>query len=181
MKQLFPFYIFCLWQLVGNAMIYFCTADLRRGYSLLQRGYRLEKRLITNFGGISFLDCVEECLRTTRCLSVNYFQPAHFCEVSYKNKESLPALNFVKSGWYYSERDDWDKVFLLLFSSRENYGIPQILILGRLIPCFNIQLALREKGLWQRTLKNYALWKYFSKCVKFGTQSTHFEKIFKVH
>ena len=28
----------------------------------------------------------------------------------------------------------------------------------------------------QRTFKNYALWKFFSKCVKFGTQSTHFEK-----
>ena len=28
----------------------------------------------------------------------------------------------------------------------------------------------------QRTLKNYALWKIFSKCVKFGIKSTHFEK-----
>ena len=28
----------------------------------------------------------------------------------------------------------------------------------------------------QRTLKNYALWKNFSKCVKFGTKSTQFEK-----
>ena len=28
--------------------------------------------------------------------------------------------------------------------------------------------------LWQRLLKNYALWKFFSKCVKFGTKSTHF-------
>ena len=27
--------------------------------------------------------------------------------------------------------------------------------------------------LLQRTLKNYALWKKFSKCVKFGTESTH--------
>ena len=31
-------------------------------------------------------------------------------------------------------------------------------------------------GVLQRTLKNYALWKKFSKCVKFGTKSTHFEK-----
>nr|XP_022311567.1 uncharacterized protein LOC111116841 [Crassostrea virginica] len=92
-------------------MIHFCTADLKRGYSLLQRGHRLEKRLITNLGGISFLDCVEECLRRTRCLSVNYFQPAHFCEVNYKKKESLPDLYFAK-GWYYSERDDWDKAIV---------------------------------------------------------------------
>ena len=27
--------------------------------------------------------------------------------------------------------------------------------------------------------KNYALWKFFSKCVKFGTKSTHFEKNFQ--
>ena len=29
-------------------------------------------------------------------------------------------------------------------------------------------------ALLQRTLKTYALWKMFSKCVKFGTKSTHF-------
>ena len=92
MKQIFLFNIFCFWQLLGNVMIYFCRADLKRGYSLLQRGHRLEKRLITNLGGFSFLDCVEECLRTTRCLSVNYFQPAHFCEVNFEKKESLPHL-----------------------------------------------------------------------------------------
>ena len=34
-------------------------------------------------------------------------------------------------------------------------------------------------ALLQRTLKNYALWRNFSKCVKFGTRSTHFEKNFQ--
>ena len=33
-------------------------------------------------------------------------------------------------------------------------------------------------ALLQRTLKNYALWKKFSKCIKFGTKSTHFQKNF---
>ena len=33
-----------------------------------------------------------------------------------------------------------------------------------------------QDPLLQRTLKNYALWKKISKCVKFGTKSTHFEK-----
>ena len=128
MKPIFLFYTLFLGHLLVNDMKHFCTADLKRGYSLLQRGYRLEKHLITNLGGVSFLDCVEECLRRTRCLSVNYFQPAHFCEVNYKKKESLPDLYFAK-GWYYSERDDWDKVFATIF------------LMGRLIPCFNIQLA----------------------------------------
>ena len=118
MKPFVLFYIFCLWQLLGNVMIYFCTADLRRGYSLLQRGHKLQKRLITNLGGISFLDCVEECLRTTRCPSVNFVQPAHFCEVNYEKKESLLHLYSENAGWYYSERSDWDKVFLLSFSSK---------------------------------------------------------------
>ena len=35
------------------------------------------------------------------------------------------------------------------------------------VPCGN--------ALW----KNYALWNFFSKCVKFGTKSTHFDKIFQ--
>ena len=115
MRPIFLFNTLFLGHLLVDVMIHFCSADLRRGYSLLQRGQRLEKRLITNLGGISFLDCVEECLRRTRCLSVNYFQPAHFCEVNYKKKESLPEFYFVKAGWYYSERDDWDKVFCHYF------------------------------------------------------------------
>ena len=34
-------------------------------------------------------------------------------------------------------------------------------------------------ALLQRTLKTYALWKMFSKCVKFGTKSTHFNFFFQ--
>ena len=105
-----PSVFFFLCYMLVNLMLLHCRADLRRGYSLLQRGHRLEKRLITNLGGISFLDCVEECLRTTRCLSVNYFQPAHFCEVNFKKKDSVPRLYLAKPGWFYSERNDWDKV-----------------------------------------------------------------------
>ena len=109
MKKILPC-ILCLSCVTTNLMVLQCAADLKRGYSLLQRGQRLEKRLITNLGGISFLDCVEECLRTTRCLSVNYFQPAHFCEVNFKKKDSVPRLYLAKPGWFYSERNDWDKV-----------------------------------------------------------------------
>ena len=111
MKKILPC-ILCLSCVTMNLMVLQCAADLKRGYSLLQRGHRLEKRLITNLGGISFLDCVEECLRTTRCLSVNYFQPAHFCEVSFESKDSVPRLFLTKTGWFYSERIDWDKVRL---------------------------------------------------------------------
>ena len=111
MKKILPC-ILCLSCVTTNLMVLQCAADLKRGYSLLQRGHRLEKRLITNLGGISFLDCVEECLRTTRCLSVNYFQPAHFCEVSFEIKDSVPRLFLTKTGWFYSERIDWDKVRL---------------------------------------------------------------------
>ena len=37
-------------------------------------------------------------------------------------------------------------------------------------------IFMKRNALLQRTLKNYALWKIISKCVKFGTKSTHFEK-----
>ena len=37
-------------------------------------------------------------------------------------------------------------------------------------------ICISAAPLLQRTLKNYVLWKKFSKCVKFGTKSTHFEK-----
>ena len=39
----------------------------------------------------------------------------------------------------------------------------------------SFQCDVCGKALW----KNYALWKVFSKCVKFGTKSTHFEIFFQ--
>uniref|UniRef100_K1R234 Apple domain-containing protein n=1 Tax=Magallana gigas TaxID=29159 RepID=K1R234_MAGGI len=40
----------------------------------------------------SILDCVEDCLRTTRCRSVNYHQGAHFCQTNFETNVSSPEL-----------------------------------------------------------------------------------------
>ena len=85
-----------MYYLLENVIILNYKGDLRRVYSLLQSGHRLEKCLITTMGGISFLDCVKECLRTTGCLSVNYFQPAHFYEVKIESKDTVFKLYLAK-------------------------------------------------------------------------------------
>ena len=41
---------------------------------------------------------------------------------------------------------------------------------------FCLKLRQVVYALWQRTLKKLRTLKHFSKCVKFGTKSMHFEK-----
>lgn len=76
---------------------------------MLQYGHKLGRRMITSYDGYSILDCVEECLRTTRCRSVNYHQGAHFCQTNFENRTTVPDLYIEKPGWIYSDRKDWDK------------------------------------------------------------------------
>ena len=108
---------FCMYYLLENVIILNYKGDLRRVYSLLQNGHRLEKCLITTIGGISVLDCVKEFLRTTRCLSVNYFQPALFCEVNFESKDTVFQLYLAKTGWFYSEQNAWERISPLLYRS----------------------------------------------------------------
>nr|XP_034322415.1 uncharacterized protein LOC117688454 [Crassostrea gigas] len=85
-----------------------CFADLRHGYSMLKYGHKLERRMITSYHKYSILDCVEDCLRTTRCRSINYCQGAHFCQTNFENRTTVPDLFIEKSGWIYSDIEDWD-------------------------------------------------------------------------
>lgn len=87
-----------------------CQADLRKSYSQLHYGQKLEKRMITSYGKYSILDCVEDCLRTTRCRSINYCQGAHFCQTNFKSSTDVPEHYIEKPGWIYTDIGDWDKV-----------------------------------------------------------------------
>ncbi|XP_052695712.1 uncharacterized protein LOC128174119 [Crassostrea angulata] len=87
-----------------------CFADLRHGYAMLQYGHKLDRRMITSYDGYSILDCVEDCLRTTRCRSINYHQGAHFCQTNFESRVSTPDLYLEKPGWIYSDIEDWDRV-----------------------------------------------------------------------
>lgn len=65
--------------------------------------------MITSYDGYSILDCVEDCLRTTRCRSINYYQGAHFCQTNFEKRTTVPGLYIEKPGWIYSDIEDWDK------------------------------------------------------------------------
>ncbi|XP_062611655.1 uncharacterized protein LOC134273472, partial [Saccostrea cucullata] len=82
---------------------------LTSGYSKLHYGFRLDRRMIDSFVEYSILDCVGECLRTTRCYSLNYYKGANYCELNYENKTSVPGKFVENEGWIYSERQDWEK------------------------------------------------------------------------
>ncbi|XP_052695614.1 versican core protein-like [Crassostrea angulata] len=86
-----------------------CNGSLQPGFSKLQRGQRLDRKLIQSFVEVSFLDCVKECLVTPRCKSVNYIKGANFCEINYENKMTA-EINYVDiAGWVYSEKEHWPK------------------------------------------------------------------------
>ncbi|XP_062587178.1 fibrinogen alpha chain-like [Saccostrea cucullata] len=87
-----------------------CHGDLKAGYSSIQYGYRLLYRLIESYVNYSILDCVEECLRTKRCRSVNYYKGANFCEINFRRKENNQKLYREASGWLYTDIQYWDKV-----------------------------------------------------------------------
>ena len=87
-----------------------CTRELQHGYSRIQYGNHLDSRTIDTYGGVSFLDCVKECLVTTRCKSINYYKGANYCETNYENQTSATNKFLKKTGWVYSERCDWPRV-----------------------------------------------------------------------
>uniref|UniRef100_A0A8W8MFK3 Sushi domain-containing protein n=1 Tax=Magallana gigas TaxID=29159 RepID=A0A8W8MFK3_MAGGI len=86
-----------------------CYGRLKPGFSQLQRGHRLDRKLIQSFTDLSFLDCVIECLVTPRCKSVNYFKGANFCELNYENKTTTETKYMDSAGWVYSEKEHWPK------------------------------------------------------------------------
>lgn len=73
-------------------------------YSTLQYGHKLERRMITLFINYSILDCVEDCLRTKRCQSVNYHQVTHFCQTNFENRTTESGLYILKPGWIYNAK-----------------------------------------------------------------------------
>nr|XP_019929678.1 uncharacterized protein LOC105345276 [Crassostrea gigas] len=101
--QIFP----CPWFLISFLVP--CYGSLQPGFSKLQRGHRLDRKLIQSFTEVSFLDCVIECLVTPRCKSVNYFKGANFCEINYENKTTAETRYMESAGWVYSEKGHWPK------------------------------------------------------------------------
>ncbi|XP_052693429.1 uncharacterized protein LOC128171698 [Crassostrea angulata] len=97
----------CLCLVVG--LFVRCDGSLQPGFSKIQRGYRLDRKLIQSFAQLSFLDCVIECLVTPRCKSVNYFKGAIFCETNYENKTTANTNYENSAGWVYSEKEHWPK------------------------------------------------------------------------
>uniref|UniRef100_A0A8W8MI79 Sushi domain-containing protein n=1 Tax=Magallana gigas TaxID=29159 RepID=A0A8W8MI79_MAGGI len=97
----------CPWLLI--TVLVPCYGSLKPGFSQLQRGHRLDRKLIQSFTKVSFLDCVTECMVTPRCKSVNYFKGANYCEINYENKTTAETNYMDSAGWVYSERGHWPK------------------------------------------------------------------------
>jgi hypothetical protein len=95
-------------QSLGCVLVFitFCYAHLQNSYSKLQYGHRLDRRIINSF----VLDCAEECLRTTRCRSVNHHEGTNYCEINYGNKFTSSDRYIEDPYWIYSEREDRDIV-----------------------------------------------------------------------
>ncbi|XP_062607132.1 ficolin-1-B-like [Saccostrea cucullata] len=60
--------------------------------------------------GINFIDCIEECLRRKRCVSVNYSRSKLFCEINeLASYLSCPLVQSVEADdFIFSEKSSWD-------------------------------------------------------------------------
>ncbi|XP_048749571.2 uncharacterized protein LOC125661567 [Ostrea edulis] len=85
------------------------TSNLETGYARLRYGYRLRKRIILSLLNYSLLDCVEECLRTTRCQSFNYHRGTLVCQINYENEPAAQTVYEKTLGWIYSDIKDWSR------------------------------------------------------------------------
>jgi hypothetical protein len=79
----------------------------------LQYGYWLRKRMISCFKNYSPLDCIEECIRTTRCQSFNYHRGTLLCQINYDNASAAHTMYEETLGWAYGDIKDWRRVILI--------------------------------------------------------------------
>ncbi|KAK3105937.1 hypothetical protein FSP39_009011 [Pinctada imbricata] len=79
----------------------------------LNVGTRVRNVLLTEVVGISFMECVKQCLKTTKCNSVNYMARFHVCEMNYKNIGESGSETISESSVIYTESQYWnrDKVY----------------------------------------------------------------------
>ncbi|XP_061186888.1 sushi, von Willebrand factor type A, EGF and pentraxin domain-containing protein 1-like [Saccostrea echinata] len=83
------------------------NGSLKHAYESLQWGKRFVGRLLTNIVQVSPLDCAEECLVRSGCLSFNYRRAALFCELNYENGTSSDTRLTNEDGWIFGRRDSW--------------------------------------------------------------------------
>ncbi|XP_048751418.2 macrophage mannose receptor 1-like [Ostrea edulis] len=138
-------------------VIIYCDASLQDSYSKLQYGHRLDRKLINSFVNFSILDCAEECLRTTRCKSVNYYKGAHFCEINYENKSSANDRFLESPRWIYSEKEDWD-IGIVSSCSASNCSINEKC---KPLPMGKFECVLSDCGIpsqWGMNLSSVGRW-----------------------
>ncbi|XP_065925258.1 uncharacterized protein [Magallana gigas] len=80
---------------------------LKEGYDNLQWNKRLEGRFLTIIPRVSPLDCAEECIVRTGCLSFNYLRSAIFCELNYASDLIEDEVLTDSVGWIYGRREHW--------------------------------------------------------------------------
>lgn len=83
---------------------------LKEGYDNLQWNKRLEGRFLTIIPRVSPLDCAEECIVRTGCLSFNYLRSAIFCELNYASDLIEDEVLTYSVGWIYGRREHWSMV-----------------------------------------------------------------------
>ena len=59
---------------------------------------------------LCFIDCVKECIRARRCLSINYAVRIRVCELSYAAASVSSALLTDAYGYVTTDKADWSEV-----------------------------------------------------------------------
>lgn len=65
------------------------------GYREIRWNSRRKNGVFLKIGGLNFIDCVEQCLRRKRCLSINYSRIKLHCELNCEDPEWSFYAGFV--------------------------------------------------------------------------------------
>jgi hypothetical protein len=109
LSTLFLVTILILCGSIGNA-----AGDVSGKYAnfgSVVRGRYLQAAVFRTLTDLDLKTCAKECVRRTRCLSVNYEWRKQVCELNDATPSMAPSVTMVtRTGFLYSEKSTWGTV-----------------------------------------------------------------------
>lgn len=103
----------CLFLYIYNGVFYSIELNLtlwQDGFDNLIWNKRLSSFIIRRVIDTNFYECVKECLKTTRCKSINYAKKFPVCELNYQTDETKLQEFKDEIGFVYGNIRHFDSV-----------------------------------------------------------------------
>ena len=100
--------VFELWIVEGQMIL--ASANSRGINDTMLENKTLSGGILMKLTNLNTVGCVKECLRRTRCKSLNYYLHMSLCELNYKLKTDDGVRLTNRIGVVYTEAANWNEV-----------------------------------------------------------------------